>query len=223
MSESILITSIHRLSDSLPLASGAEAATQTDEYRGGKNQMNKILASLKNSRDSEAMVPFGNMYVLYYIQGDVVFAALFNRGYSQQMAQAYLLDVKREFLSQYDERRVANASVAYAFMSFEGFISKTKRVFEQNKTSRNLSAVQGNLSDIHRVMTKSLADVVNRGDDISDLGSKTDAVLSESESYRKASVDLNRMKFWQKWGVVIVIVLVLLLLFYLRAKLFVYN
>ena len=64
---------------------------------------------------------------------------------------------------------------------------------------------------------------MNRGDDISALGTKSDLVLSDSEAYRKASVDLNRMKFWQKWGVVIVIVLVVVLIFYLRAKVFVYD
>ena len=152
--ESILVTTIQRLSDGLPLASGAEAASQSDEVRGGKNQLHKVLAALKHAREEEAVVPVGSMYVMYCVAGDVVFAGLFQRGYSQQMAQAYLADVRKEFFNQYDQRRIGNASVAYAFMNFESFISKTKKVFEQNKTSRNLSQVQGNLSDIHRVMTK---------------------------------------------------------------------
>ena len=209
-------------SDGLPLASGAEASTQTDEKRQAKSHMAKILSAAKTSRDPEACVPLGAMYVMYAVSGPVVLAGLFMKGYSQHMAQAYLSELRKEFLSQYDERRIERASVAYAFMDFETFISKTKKVFEQNKTSRNLSQVQGNLSDIHRVMTKSLSEVVNRGDDISVLGSKSDMVLAESESYRKASVDLNRMKFWQKWGVLIVILLVVLFVLYLRAKFFSY-
>jgi flagellar biosynthesis/type III secretory pathway M-ring protein FliF/YscJ len=95
-----------------------------------------------------------------------------------------------------------------------------KRAFEQTKANRHLSQVQGNLTDIHRVMQRSLSDVVNRGEDISALGFKSDQVLAESESYRKVSADLNRMKLWQKWGVVIVIVVVLALVFYIRSRFF---
>ena len=159
---------------------------------------------------------------MYMMEEGIAFVALFRRGYRQEMAQAYLLDLKKEFFTRYDSRRMQNASVAYAFMDFETFIEKTKKVFEQNRTGRNLSQVQGNLSDIQRVMTKSLSDVVNRGSDIAELGSQSDMVLAESESYRKASVDLNRMKWLQKYGVIIVIVVFILLMFYLRAKVFSY-
>lgn len=80
--------------------------------------------------------------------------------------------------------------------------------------------VQGALNDIHKVMQRSLSEVVHRGEDIGVLGSKSETVLAESESYRKASVELNRMKFWQKYGVIGVICGVVVLVFYLRSKFF---
>ena len=163
------------------------------------------------------------MYVIYLIAENVVFAGLFAKSYAQVLGSAYLTDLKKEFFFKFETAKINNASVAYAFMDFEPFIEKTKREYEQSKTTRNLSQVQGNLTDIHKVMTKSLSEVVNRGEDINALGTKSDLVLAESESYRKASVDLNRMKWIQKYGVIVVILLAIALVFYLRAKVFVYN
>jgi vesicle transport protein SEC22 len=163
------------------------------------------------------------MYVIYAIAQNVIFAGLFSKSYPQALATEYLMDLKKEFFFKFEERKINGASVAYAFMDFEPFIEKTKREYEQSKTTRNLSQVQGNLTDIHKVMTKSLSEVVNRGEDINALGDKSDLVLAESESYRKASVDLNRMKWIQKYGVIVVILCAIGLVVYLRKKVFVYN
>jgi hypothetical protein len=57
--QQIIVTTIVRLSDGLPLASGSEAAAQTDEKRRNKAQLNKILGSLKTAREPEACVPLG--------------------------------------------------------------------------------------------------------------------------------------------------------------------
>ena len=83
-----------------------------------------------------------------------------------------------------------------------------------------LQAVQGNLTDIHKVMQRSLSEVVNRGEDISQLGFKSDQVLAESETYRKASVELNRAKWWQKYGVIMVVVAVVAAFLWIRHRFF---
>ncbi len=60
----------------------------------------------------------------------------------------------------------------------------------------------------------------SRGDDLSVLSSKSELVLMESEQYRKASVDLNRAKWLQKYGVLIAIVLLIAGLFWVRIRYF---
>ena len=102
--------------------------------------------------------------------------------------------------------------------NFESFIEKTKKVFLQNKSSQKLSQVSGNLSDIHKVMTKSLADVVSRGEDIEQLSKGSELVLVQSDEYRKASVELNRSKWYQKWGAIIGIISIFVLVFYVRGR-----
>lgn len=220
--EPIVVTSIVRLSDSLPLVSGAEPSTQKEEVRSQKQQQKKILSSLSKVgvKDPEACIPLGSAYVQYLVENNVIFCGLFAKSFPQSVAAAYLAELKKEFFSQYDERRIAQAAQPYAFMAFEAFLEKTKKLYQQNRTMRELQQVTSNLADIHRVMTRSLSEVVQRGEDIGALGNKSDAVLAESEQYRKVSVELNKAKFWQKYGVIIVILAVFVLVFYVRYKWF---
>jgi vesicle transport protein SEC22 len=149
----IIVTSIVRLSDGLPLVAGSEPSNATEDVRAGKLQMKKVLDALgkQGAREPEVCVALGSLYVLYIIQDNVVFTGLFVKAYSQQYAASYLGELRKEFFQKYDKKVVANASVAFALMDFEKFIEKSKRAFEQTKTNRNLSQVQGTLSDIHKV------------------------------------------------------------------------
>lgn len=139
----IVVTSISRLSDGLPLVAGSEPSNPNEETRTCKQQMKKVLAAIgKANRDPEVCVALGPMYVLYLIENNVVFAGLFVKSYSQQFAASYLGELRKEFFQKYDKKAVANASVAFALMDFEKFIEKSKRAFEQTKTNRNLAQVE---------------------------------------------------------------------------------
>ncbi len=70
------------------------------------------------------------------------------------------------------------------------------------------------------VLTRKSVRDSSRGDDLTMLSSKSELVLMESEQYRKASVDLNRSKWLQKYGVLVAIVLLIAGLFWLRIRYF---
>ncbi len=143
MEHQIIVTSIARVSDGLPLVAGSEPGNPNEETRACKTQMKKVLAAVGkgSAREPEVCVALGPMYVLYLVQDNVVFAGLFVKSYSQQFAASYLGELRKEFFQKYDKKTIANASVAFALMDFEKFIEKSKRAFEQTKTNRNLTQV----------------------------------------------------------------------------------
>lgn len=166
-----------------------------------------------------------------------LFLGLFDKSFAQTVAQSLLADVRKEvgagrgmqrrllsllvqFSQLYDARRVAAGSSAYFLMEFESFLEKSKKAYSQSASARALDKINGNLSEIQRVMSKSLNEVVSRGDDLDQLSSKSDTVLMESEQYRKASVDLNRAKWLQKYGVLLLIVVVIGGLLWVRVSYF---
>ena len=51
-------------------------------------------------------------------------------------------------------------------VSQDTFIQKTKKLYLDTKSERNLDKVAKELSDVHRIMTKSIQDVLARGSKI---------------------------------------------------------
>jgi hypothetical protein len=56
--------------------------------------------------------------------------------------------------------------------------------------------------------------------DLTNLSNRSEVVLMESEQYHKASVDLNRAKWLQKYGVIGGILLLIAFLLWLRVRYF---
>ena len=169
-----------------------------------------------STKEPEALIPLSDgVYALYFVSEAVIYCGIFDKSYAQAMASAYLSEIRKEFEKLYEPSRINNASVAFQFMDFESFIEKSKKVFLQSKNHK-LSQVSGNLADIHRVMTRSLADVVSRGEDIEHLSQGSELVLGQSDEYRKVTVELNRAKWYQKWGAIAAIILGLVLVYYVR-------
>ncbi len=44
------------------------------------------------------------------------------------------------------------------------FIQKTKKVYSDTKTQKNLSKVTEDLSDVHKIMTKNISEILGRGE-----------------------------------------------------------
>ncbi len=105
-------------------------------------------------------MPLGPAYVMYGASASVIFMGLFDKSYSQQFAQSFLAELRKEFTALYDEARVRAVQAPFALMEFETFVEKSRKAFVQSSTQRSIDKISGNLNEIQRVMTKSLSDVV---------------------------------------------------------------
>ena len=127
------------------------------------------------------------------------------------------------------------------------FIQKTKKLYLDTRSQRNMSKVQEDLADIHRIMTKNVQEIIGRGEKIAgilnqlhltsphltsqklfsreinlllDATRRTDALVAESEKYEKFAKALNSHMFLRKYGPVLLVVAIVLLLLWLRYKYF---
>lgn len=57
-----------------------------------------------------------------------------------------------------------SATRPYEFIKFDTFIQKTKRVYNDSKTQRNLKKLNSELKDVHSIMTKNINEVISRGE-----------------------------------------------------------
>ncbi|KAJ2844667.1 SNAP receptor [Coemansia erecta] len=108
----------------------------------------------------------------------------------------------------------------YAFIKFDTFIQKTKRIYEDSRTQSNLSKLNEDLRDVTQIMTKNMEDLLWRGDSLDRLNNMSDRLRDHSEKYRKGARQLNIEMMIRKYGIPIAIIFGFILILYLRYKLF---
>lgn len=99
----------------------------------------------------------------YVLSGGVCILTLTERAYPKRLAFDYLDELRKEFFQIYGAQ-VANASRPYEFIRFDTFIQKTKKVYNDSKTQRNLQKLNSELKDVHSIMTKNINEVISRGE-----------------------------------------------------------
>ncbi len=71
----------------------------------------------------------------------VCFICLDERSYPRRLAFNYLEELRREFVHRFDGQ-VDSASRPYAFIQFDKFIQRTKKLYTDARTQRSLSRLK---------------------------------------------------------------------------------
>lgn len=93
----------------------------------------------------------------------VCILTLTERAYPKRLAFDYLDELRKEFFQVYGNQ-VRSATRPYEFIRFDTFIQKTKKVYNDSKTQRNLQKLNSELKDVHSIMTKNINEVISRGE-----------------------------------------------------------
>ncbi|KAL6062661.1 SNAP receptor [Balamuthia mandrillaris] len=203
------LTWIYRVSD--PLILTAEESEQFEEHRRLAKQ---LWQKIRPESPRRHCVEAGDHYFMYIIEGDVCYITLCDSVYPKKLALAFLEEIKKEFDIQYGPE-VKSARRPYAFIKFDTFIQKTKKMYLDTRSERNLDIVTKELSDVQRIMSQNIEEILNRGDKLNSVTSKSERLVFESESYKKKAKWLNEALFWRKWKPVIIVGVILLFCFYL--------
>ena len=132
------MTLLSRVSDGLPLAASMEDEKDHRELDGLKTQAKKIVRQLTASSPSKVSIDSGNSFFHYINSGGVCYLCLTDRSYPKRLAFNYLEELQKEFVAKY-EAEVSSVSRPYAFIKFDTFIQKTKKLYVDTRTQRNLS------------------------------------------------------------------------------------
>jgi len=173
-----LITLIGRLSDGLPLA--ASMADERDAFGGEletyERQAKKILRSVSKQHaeagsyqpaasppEPYVTVESGDHFSFHYIiDVGVCILTLTEKAYPRRLAYDYLDELRTEFQVVHG-KQVEVASRPYEFIRFDTFIQKTKKLYSDSRTQRNLDKLNSDLREVHSIMTKNINDVLGRG------------------------------------------------------------
>lgn len=99
----------------------------------------------------------------YVLSSGVCILTLTEKAYPKRLAFDYLDELRKEFFQSYGGQ-IETASRPYEFIRFDTFIQKTKKVYNDSKTQRNLQKLNSELKDVHSIMTKNINEVISRGE-----------------------------------------------------------
>mmetsp|Transcript_19382 Transcript_19382/g.60914 ORF Transcript_19382/g.60914 Transcript_19382/m.60914 type:complete len:215 (+) Transcript_19382:61-705(+) len=203
------LTLVARLTDGLPLAASMEEEKDHRELDAYKAQAKKIVKQLSATSPARMTIESGqNSFHYIHLEG-VCFLCLAERSYPKRLAFSYLDDLQKEFLGKFRDE-IPSASRPYAFIRFDTFIQRTKKLYVDTRAPRNLSKLNEDLSDLTKIMTQNIQDVLGRGELLDSVAAKSGALAMDSKKYARDAKYLNTQALLRKYGPVAVVALLLL-------------
>ncbi|KAK9463738.1 Longin-like domain-containing protein [Lipomyces oligophaga] len=187
----IVSTAINRLSDKLPLTAYTDDTLSASEISKYIAEQKDLIRKLNASSEPRASIESGPYTHHYLISDGVIFITFCDKSYPRKLAFTYLDELSREFINSYGRNIEQPDLRPFAYITFENFIQKTRRVYEDTRTNVNLDKLNAELQDVTRVMTKNIEDLLYRGDSLDRMSDMSSSLRAESSKYRKAAKKIN--------------------------------
>ncbi|KAJ7003294.1 25.3 kDa vesicle transport protein [Populus alba x Populus x berolinensis] len=228
----VKLTLIARVTDGLPLAEGLDDGRDVKDAEMYKQQVKALFKNLASghndaSRMSIETGPYIFQYPAFFFSGSdhfitfgrrVCYLTMCDRSYPKKLAFQYLEDLKNEF-ERVNGPQIETAARPYAFIKFDTFIQKTKKLYQDTRTQRNIAKLNDELYEVHQIMTRNVQEVLGVGEKLDQVSQMSSRLTSESRVYADKARDLNRQALIRKWAPVAIVLGVVFLLFWIKTKL----
>lgn len=203
-------------------------AGELDTYERQAKALVRSLSQSSAAQSSSAprendcvTVASGNYFCFHYtVSRGVVLLTLTERAYPKRLAFDYLEELRREFLQLYGAQ-VERAQRPYEFIRFDTFIQKTKKLYVDSKTQRNLDKLNTELRDVQNIMTRNINEVISRGERMENISQKSTQLTMESKRYAAQAKHANRMRVVKQYApIAVVFAIVLFLCMYIYGRKF---
>lgn len=185
-----ILTFSFSFSSGLPLCSSVD--DDTDPSLTEQKKKIKILISrLTPQSASEATLESG-AYEIHYIKVDLVaYFVIAEKGYPRNLAFSYLKDVAQEFEHSYGNEYGKPTVRPYAYVTFDNFLQKTKKLYSDKRVQDNLDQLNQDLMGVKQIMTKNIEDLLYRGDSLDKMSDLSASLRQDSKKYRKTAQKIN--------------------------------
>lgn len=214
----VRLTLLARVRDGLPLAEGLdrEKDPHIDTCKQQAKTVIKQLSSSSSQPQRMTVDGCSGPYVFHYIIGDgVVYLVLAEKGYPKKLAFQYLEELRKEFTSLYSTQ-IDSTTKAYAFIRFDTFIQRTKKLYLDTRTQRNIELLNQEVSEVHSIMTRNLQDVLGIGERLDRTAHNASLLSDESKKYQRKTKDLYHQALFRKYMPIAVVAGVVTLVLLIR-------
>ncbi|KAL4806784.1 synaptobrevin-domain-containing protein [Aspergillus unguis] len=129
---------------------------------------------------------------------------------------AYLLEMKRKFLSTYPPSTTDFSSLpAYGCASFNPELRALLQTFNTAPPADSLASARKEIDSVRDIMTENIERVLERGERIDLLVDKTDRLGGSAHDFRMRSRGLRRRMWWKNAKLMVLLGVVVVFLVYL--------
>lgn len=215
----VKLTMIARVTDGLLLVEGLDDVRNLQDADVYKHQAKALFKNLSSGQNdaSRMSIETGPFVFHYIIEGHVCYLTMCDRSYPKKLAFQYLEDLRNEF-ERVNGNQIETAARPYAFIKFDTFIQKTKKLYLDTSTQRNLAKLSDELFEVHQIMTRNVQEVLGVGEKLDQISQMSSHLTSESSIYADKARDLNRQALIRKWAPVAIVFGIVILLFWVKTK-----
>ncbi|CAO1635978.1 unnamed protein product [Parajaminaea phylloscopi] len=238
----VLSSQIVRLSDKLPLAQSVDDDQSDRDLK--EVPVREVIKRLTPQSENRCSIESGKFMVHYLLHppppqptpNTCVYLTVTLKSYPRKLAFSFLDEIAREFEQSYGTQVAQRNLRPYAFVAFDTFLQKTKRVYADsrsaetvaaaaaassssqhtNTTSSNLDQLNTDLQDVTRIMTKNMEDLLWRGDSLEQMSTMSSSLRDESMKYRKAARRINIEAMLRQYAPLGAIVFLFLFIIYIK-------
>lgn len=156
-----------------------------------KKKAKILISRITPNSEPQATLESGAYNIDYLISNSIVYICICEKSYARKLAFSYLTEVSNEFQHSHGHDALSSTARPYGFSSFDTFLSKTKKIYQDQRAQSNLDKLNDDLADVKKVMTKNIEDLLYRGDSLDKMSDLSSSLKNDSLKYRKRAQRIN--------------------------------
>ncbi|KAI3406000.1 SEC22 [Candida oxycetoniae] len=156
-----------------------------------KKKCKILISRMTPNSEPQATIESGEYNIHYLISQSIVYLCICKRSYPRKLAFSYLSEIANEFYNSHGLDALSPAARPFGFSSFDNFLTKTKRIYQDQRAQSNLDKLNNDLADVKKVMTKNIEDLLYRGDSLDKMSDLSSSLKQDSLKYRKRAQRIN--------------------------------
>jgi len=168
----------------------------------------RLIEQIPSTPDSKKSYSYENYNFNYLVEGGITYICMTDQEMGLRVPYAFLFDINSRFKAAY-QQKLSTASSMEMKDVFSRVIRDRIEFFSNDKNADKISKVKGEIEEAKTIMVKNIDKVLERGDRIEVLVSKTEDLHSQSESFQKKSTSLKRKLCCQNAKITFILICVI--------------
>lgn len=174
------------------------------------------MRKVNSNSEPRASIESG-VYTIHYLittNDGVIYLCICDHSYPAKLAFSYLDEISKEFSKSYGAEVNKPGIRPFAFVKFDNFMQKTKRLYQDTRATQNIDKLNAELQDVTRVMTKNIEDLLYRGDSLDKMSDLSSSLRSESKKYHRRAKRINLEALIRQYIPIVGVSVIMLFLFW---------